>query len=161
MCFFCASSFVSLPAAGLFSCSRLRGVQGARPNTTAQVWALAEVRGTCSAGSKSQVTTGRHSERVEPSRPIQAHVHVKKISDGSGDIKDLECRQCRQTLLGDGKVFPRHQLARHATSFIISTIRYNIYFDLGRIVSSHARSCVGDMTTRWLGLHLRPTAVRV
>ena len=33
--------------------------------------------------------------------------------------------------------------------------------DLGRIVSSHARSCVEDMTTRWLGLHLQPTVVRV
>ena len=47
---------------GYFSCSRLRGTQGARPNTPAQVWALAEVRGTCSGVSKSQVTTGRHSE---------------------------------------------------------------------------------------------------
>ena len=57
-----------------FLLSRLRGTQGARPNTTAQVWALAEVLGTCSGGSKSQVTTGRHSEHVEPSRPLQTHV---------------------------------------------------------------------------------------
>ena len=28
-------------------------------------------------------------------------------------------------------------------------------------VSSQARSCVEDMTTRWLGLHPPPTAVRV
>ena len=75
-------------------------------------------------GFKSQVTTGRHSEHVEPSRPMQTHVQVKKMSDGSCDIWDLECRQCRQTLLGDGKVFPRHQLARHATTF--STIRYTL-----------------------------------
>ena len=46
-------------------------------------------------------------------------------------------------LLGDGKAILRHQLARHATTF--STIRYNLH-DLGRIVSSHAGSCVGDMT---------------
>ena len=59
----------SIPTAGLFSCSQLRGTQGARPTTTAQVWALAEVRGKCSGGSKSQVTTGRHSEHVQPSRP--------------------------------------------------------------------------------------------
>ena len=78
MCFFCTSTFFALPAAGLFSCSRLRGTQGARPNTTAQVWALAEVRGTCSGGS----TTGRHSEHVEPSTPVQTHVQVKEISDG-------------------------------------------------------------------------------
>ena len=32
MCFFCTSAFFSLPAAGLFSCSRLRGTQGARPD---------------------------------------------------------------------------------------------------------------------------------
>ena len=62
---FCTSAFFSLPAAGLFSFSRLRGMQGVRANTTAQVWALAEVRGTCSGGSKSHVTTGRHSEHVE------------------------------------------------------------------------------------------------
>ena len=32
MCFFGPSSFFSLPAAGLFSYSRLRGTQGARPD---------------------------------------------------------------------------------------------------------------------------------
>ena len=78
LCFFGTSAFFSLPAAGLFSCSRLRGTHGARLNTTAQVWGLAEVRGTCSGGSKSQVTTGRHSEHVEPSRPMQTHVQVQR-----------------------------------------------------------------------------------
>ena len=68
----------SIPTAGLFSCSQLRGTQGARPTTTAQVWALAEVRGKCSGGSKSQVTTGRHSDHVELSRPMQTHVQVLK-----------------------------------------------------------------------------------
>ena len=80
--FFCTSSFCSLPAADIFPCSRLRGTQGARPNTTAQVWALDEVHGTCSGGSKFQVTTERHSEHVEPSRSIQTHVKAKKMSDG-------------------------------------------------------------------------------
>ena len=32
MCFFHPSAFFSLPAAGLSSCSRLRGTQGARPD---------------------------------------------------------------------------------------------------------------------------------
>ena len=41
--FFCTSAFFSLPAAGLFSCSRLQSKKGARPNTTTKVWALAEV----------------------------------------------------------------------------------------------------------------------
>ena len=68
-------------------------------NTTAQVWALAEVRGTCSGGSKSQVPTGRYSEHVGPSRPLQTHVQVKRMSDGSCDIWDLECHQYLQTLL--------------------------------------------------------------
>ena len=76
--FFAHRHFFSLPAAGIFSCSRPRSTQVARPNTTAKVWALAEVRGTCSEGSKSQVTTGRHSEHVEPPRPIQTHKQVKK-----------------------------------------------------------------------------------
>ena len=33
---------------------------------------------------------------------------LKIMSDGSCDIYDLEFRQCRQTLLGDRKVFPRY-----------------------------------------------------
>ena len=34
MCFFGPSALFSLPAAGLYSCSRLRGTQGARPDPT-------------------------------------------------------------------------------------------------------------------------------
>ena len=44
---------------------------GSSPRPRAQVWALAEVRGTCSGGSKSHVPSGRHSEHVEPSRPCK------------------------------------------------------------------------------------------
>ena len=83
--FFGTSTFYSLPAAGLFSCSWLRGTHGARRDTMAQVWALTEVRGTCSGGSKWQVPTGSDSEHVEPSRPMQTHVQVKIMSDGSCD----------------------------------------------------------------------------
>ena len=112
--FFCTSAFLSLPAPGRFSCYR----QGARPNTTAQVWALAEVRGTCSGGSKSHVRLGRDSEHVEPSRPLQTQVRIKRVSDGSCDIWDLGCHQCRQTIVTwRWKSFPRHQHARHATTF--------------------------------------------
>ena len=68
-------------------------------------------------GSKWQVPSGRDSEHVEPSRPLQTHIQVKIVSDVSCDIWDLECHQCRQTILDDGKVFPRHQDARHATTF--------------------------------------------
>ena len=84
--FFCTSAFLSLPAPGLFSCSRLRGTQGARRNNEAQVWALAKVRGMCSGDSKSKVNTGRPSEHVEPSRSMQTHVQVNKMSDRSCDI---------------------------------------------------------------------------
>ena len=68
----------SLPAAGCFSYSRLRGTQGAYPDTTAHVWALAEVRGTCSGGSKWQVPTGSDSEQLEPSRPMHTNVTTQK-----------------------------------------------------------------------------------
>ena len=36
----------------------------------------------CAGGSKSQVTTARHSEHVEPSRSMQTHVRGEQISDG-------------------------------------------------------------------------------
>ena len=35
----------------------------------------AEVRGTCSGGSKWQVRSGGDSKYVEPSRPMKTHVH--------------------------------------------------------------------------------------
>ena len=95
-----SSAFFPLPAAGLCSGSGLRGTPRARWNTRAQVWAPADVRGTCSGGSKSHVPSGRHSEHVllGPSRPLQTHVQVKRMSDGPCHIWDLECHQCRQTL---------------------------------------------------------------
>ena len=142
LCFICTSAaFFAHPAAGLFSCSRLRGTHGACPNTTAQVWALAEIRGTCSGGSKLQVPTGRHSEHVQPFTSMQSHVQVKKCPTAHLISRILS----RQALL-DGKIFSRHQLARHATAF--STIKVNQLNDLGRIVSSHAGPCVEDMTAR-------------
>ena len=78
MRFFAHQHFFSLPTAGLFFCYRLWSTQGARPNTTVQAWALVKVRGTCSAGSKSQVRTGRHSEYIQPSRPMQTRIQVNK-----------------------------------------------------------------------------------
>ena len=98
------SAFFSLTAAGLFPCSQLCGAQGVCPDTTVHVWALAEVRGTYSGGSEWQIPTGSDSDHVEPSRPMQAHVQVRRLSDSPCDIWDLECCQCRQTLLGDGEV---------------------------------------------------------
>ena len=98
-CVFLAHRHFFSSGAGLFSCFRLRGTQRACRNTTAQVWALPDVRGTCSGGSKSQVPTGRNSEHVGPYRLLQTHVRVKRMYDGSCDIWNLECHHCRQTLL--------------------------------------------------------------
>ena len=47
---------------------------GSPPGPRAQVWALVEVRGTCSGGSKRQIPSGRDSEDVEPSRSMKTHV---------------------------------------------------------------------------------------
>ena len=73
--FFHPSAFFSLLTAGLSSCSRHRGTQGGPPGPRTQVWSPAEVRATCSGGSKWHVCSGRHSEGVEPSKPMQTHVH--------------------------------------------------------------------------------------
>ena len=72
---------------------------GSPPGHWVQAWALAVVRGTCSGGSKWHVPSGRDSEHVEPSRCMQTQEQVERMSDDSCDIWDLECHQCRQTLL--------------------------------------------------------------
>ena len=81
-----------------------------------------------------------HGEAFRARRAIQAHANPRtqrKCPTAHVMSTILNVVKCRQTLLvvGDGKVFPRHQLVRHATTF--STISYNI-LNLGRIVSSHA-----------------------
>ena len=48
---------------------------GSPPGPRTQVWVLAEVRGTCSGGSKWQVRSGRESEHVQASRCMQTYVH--------------------------------------------------------------------------------------
>ena len=150
--FFCTSELFPRPAADLFSCSRLRGTQGVRPITTAQVWALAEVRRTCSGGSQSQVTTGKHSEHVEPSRPMQTHDQVKKCPTAHVIPGILNVVNVVRYYLVMERYFLDTNL--RAMRPLLVTISYNVH-GLGRIVSSHARSCVEDMTTRWVGLHLR------
>ena len=73
---FAHRQFFFPPVADRLSCSRLWSTPGGRPYSTAQVWALAEVRVTCSGGSKSrenwQATTGGHSEHVKTY--IKTHV---------------------------------------------------------------------------------------
>ena len=94
---------------------------GSPPGPRTQVWALAEVRGTCSGGSKSHVRSGRDSEYVEPSRPLQTHVQVERMSDVSCDIWDWVSSMSSDNTYCDGIFFPRHQHARHAITF--STVR--------------------------------------
>ena len=86
MCFFfLTSTAYSLQAAGLFSCSRLQGTQGARPNTAAQVLALPEVCGTCFGCSKSRKVANNHREAFRAHGAIQAHKYRRtgyKMSNG-------------------------------------------------------------------------------
>ena len=69
------------------------------PRTPHASLARAEVRGTCSAGLKSHVPPGRHSEHLEPSKSLQTQVQVERISDSSCDISVFERHQCRRTIL--------------------------------------------------------------
>ena len=91
-----------------------------------------------------------HGEAFWARRAVEIHANPrtgwKKCPTAHVISRDLKCRQCRQTSRGDGKVFPRHQLARHATIFINSQMSFNLH-DIGRMISSHARSYVEDMTT--------------
>ena len=112
--FFAHRQFYFPPVADRLSCSRLWSTPCGRPCTTAQVWALAEVRGTCSGVQSGKSPRGvipsmySHPGQCKPTYRLKecptAHLQVKRMSDSSCDIWDLECRQCRQILLGDGKV---------------------------------------------------------
>ena len=85
------------------------------PGPGTQVWALAEVRSSCSGGFEVTRPLG---EGFRPPRAIQAHANPRtgltntrrliqvqtNVRRLTCDIWDLECRQCLQTLLDDGKV---------------------------------------------------------
>ena len=49
----------------------------------------AEVRGTCSGGSKWHARSGRHSEHVDPSRPMQTHVHNTLLTGYKKNVRRL------------------------------------------------------------------------
>ena len=57
--------------------------EGSPPGPRTKAWALVEVRGKCSGGSKWQVRSGRDSEHVEPSTRMKTHVQVKTTSNSS------------------------------------------------------------------------------
>ena len=62
----------SVPAAGLFSRSRLRGTQGGRLYTTAQVWVPTGPRGACSGRSKSRNLASNRGVAFRPAIANQA-----------------------------------------------------------------------------------------
>ena len=73
------------PPASLFSHSRLPASQGTRLKPGCKFWSRPGSMA-CALGVQGRemwkITTGRHSEQVEPSRPIQTHVQVQNMSDG-------------------------------------------------------------------------------
>ena len=75
MCFFGTSAFSFFPADS-FLVLLAPWQAGSPPGPRAQFWALAEVRGTCSGGLRWQVPSGRDSRHVDPTRPMQTHVHT-------------------------------------------------------------------------------------
>ena len=81
MCFVGPSTLFSPSGRGSFLVLSAPGHAGSLPGPRAQVWPLAEVRGTCSGGSKWQVPSGRDFEHVEPPRCMQTQEQVKKMSD--------------------------------------------------------------------------------
>ena len=68
-----------LPAAGLFSRSRLLGTQGSHLYPTVQVWVPAGLRDACSGRSKSPNPASNHGIAFRPARANQAHANPKNV----------------------------------------------------------------------------------
>ena len=69
----------SLSVAGLFSRSRLRGMQGTRPHATVQVWVPAGLRGACSGRSKSRNLASNDGIALRPARANQARANPHNV----------------------------------------------------------------------------------
>ena len=69
MHFLCTSASFSVPAVGIFSRSRLKGTQGGRLDTTAQVWVPPGPRGARSGRSKSLDLASKHGIAFRPAEP--------------------------------------------------------------------------------------------
>ena len=71
-CEFCCTFLRLSPApAGLFSRSQMRGTQGPRLYTTAQVWVPGVLRGACSGRSKPRNLTSNHEVDFRRARTEQ------------------------------------------------------------------------------------------
>ena len=73
MCFFHPSAFFSLPAAGLSSCSRLRGTQGAHPDPIRKFGP----RPRSVARDLGLKVARQLGEAFRPRRAIQAHANPR------------------------------------------------------------------------------------
>ena len=69
----------SLSAASRFSCSRLRGTQGARMCSTTQAWGLVGLRGACSGRSKSSRAVSFSGIAFRRARANQAHGNLRSV----------------------------------------------------------------------------------
>ena len=126
MCFFHPSAFFYLLAAGLSSCSWLRGTQGAhpdpirkfgpRPRSVAR--AVGVESGTSAGGGIP--STYSHPGPCKPTRTKYIINRLKKCPTShviSGILNVINV--VRRYIPGDGKVFPWHQHGRHSTIYII------------------------------------------
>ena len=126
MCFFGTSAFFSLPAAGLSSCSRLRGMQGARRVAvrTFGPWPRSVTRALGVQSDKSpQQAIPRMQSHPGSCKPTNRLKQCPTAHVISGILNIINV--VRHYVIGDGTVFPPHQHARHATTF--STIRLRIW----------------------------------
>ena len=99
VCFFGPSACFSLPAAGLSSCSRFCGTQGARLDPLRKVgpWPRSVTRALgIQSGASARGGTSSTLSRPGPCKLVKKS--VKKMSAVSCDIWDLECYQGRETL---------------------------------------------------------------
>ena len=109
---------------------------------------------TCSGGSKSHVPSGRHSEHIEPSRPLQTRVQVKWCP--TARLRYLG--SCMSSISSDVTYLEMETFFPDTNAPDMRPRFYNKIklHDLGRIlyISSHAYdpSMVGPF-------HLRPTTV--
>ena len=69
ICFFCTFGWPARPTVGRFSRSWLRGTQGVRVFTTAQVWVPAEFRGARSGFSKLRDLASNYGIAFHPAEP--------------------------------------------------------------------------------------------
>ena len=160
--FFCTSAFFSLPAAFFFLVLSTPGHAGSPPEHHGA--SVGPGRGPWH-GLWGFKVASHHGEVLRARRATQAHANprtwyrLKKFPTAQVISRILNVVSVVRHYLMMERYFPDTNL-RDMRPRLRRTKRYNLH-DLGRIVSSHARSCVEDMTTRWLGLHPRPTAVRI